>query len=303
MIRPKALTSGDKVGIVAPGRKVSVNDIDAAKKAFSSWGVEIELTPNLFSEEHPYLSSSDDRRRDDFQRMLDDDRIRAIICARGGYGTTRILEKLDFSKFINTPKWVVGFSDITALHLKIFNLGIESIHAIMPILFDKPEYASSIVSLQRILFGQDISISAEASEHNKYGVVSGKVIGGNLSLLIDSLGTPSEPEAESNILIVEEIDEHLYKVDRMFTHLGRAGILKKIAGLVIGHMTALTDSELRFGETIEEIVLNKVSDFGYPVAFRFPIGHESPNLAWRHGSLMTLTVDENGSSLTPVRSV
>lgn len=303
MIRPKALASGDKVGIVAPGRKVSVNDIHAATKTFASWGIEIELAPNLFSEDHSYLSSSDAKRRDDFQRMLDDARIKAIICARGGYGTTRIIEKLDFSKFINNPKWVVGFSDITALHLKIFNLGIESLHAVMPILFDKPEYASSISGLQKILFGQDISISAKASEHNKSGVVSGKVIGGNLSLLIDSLGTPSEPDPKSNILIVEEIDEPLYKVDRMFTHLKRAGILENIAGLVIGHMTALKESDLRFGETVEDIVLNKVSEFGYPVAFKFPIGHESPNLAWRHGSLMTLAVDENGSSLSPVRYV
>jgi len=303
MIRPISLMSGDRVGIVAPGRKVTAADINTAIKTFASWGIEIELAPNLFSEDHSYLSSSDAKRGDDFQRMLDDDRIKAIICARGGYGTTRIIDKLDFSKFIHTPKWVVGFSDITALHLRIFNLGVESLHAIMPVLFDKPEYASSISGLQKILFGQDISISAEASELNKSGIVSGKVIGGNLSLLVDSLGTPGEPDPKSKILIVEEIDEHLYKVDRMFTHLKRAGILEKIAGLVIGHMTALKDSDLRFGETVEDIVLNKVSEFGYPVAFKFPIGHESPNLAWRHGSLMTLTVDENGSSLSPVRHV
>lgn len=303
MIRPISLTSGDKVGIVAPGRKVTAADINTATKTFASWGIEIELAPNLFSEDHSYLSSSDAKRGDDIQRMLDDDSIKAIICARGGYGTTRIIDKLDFSKFIKTPKWVVGFSDITALHLKIFNLGIESIHAIMPILFDKPEYASSISGLQKILFGQDISIGAEASEHNKSGIVSGKVIGGNLSLLVDSLGTQGELDPESNILIVEEIDEHLYKVDRMFTHLKRAGILEKIAGLAIGHMSALKDSDLRFGETVEDIVLNKVSEFGYPVAFKFPIGHESPNLAWRHGSLMTLTVCEYGSSLSPVRAV
>lgn len=295
--------SGDKVGIVAPGRKVSVNDINAATKIFTSWGFEIELAPNLFSEEHPYLSSSDAKRADDFQQMLDDDRIKAIICARGGYGTTRIIGTLDFSKFINTPKWVVGFSDITSLHLTIFKLGIESIHAIMPILFNKPEYASSISSLKKILFGHDSLIRAMASEFNRAGIATGQVLGGNLSLLVDSLGTASEPEPASTILIVEEIDEHLYKVDRMFTQLERAGKLDKLAGLVVGHMTKLKDGDLKFGETVEEIVLSKASKFGYPVAFNFPIGHDCPNLAWRHGSLMTLTVNGNGSTLSDVRSL
>lgn len=299
MIRPASLISGDCVGIVAPGRKVNLEDISAATKTFASWGIEVELAPNLFSEDHSYLSSSDPKRAGDFQRMLDNDRIKAIICARGGYGTTRIIERLDFSKFVHTPKWVVGFSDITALHLKLYRLGIESIHGIMPILFNRQEYASSISSLQEILFGHDSLISAIASEYNRPGMTTGKVLGGNLSLLVDSLGTPSELDTTSNILIVEEIDEHLYKVDRMFTQLDRAGKLDKLAGLVVGHMTSLKDGDLKFGETVQDIILNKVSKYEYPVGFNFPIGHDWPNLAWRHGSQMTLMVSINNSYLSP----
>ena len=302
MITPSSLRSGDTVAIVAPGRKVSIEDISTATKTLSSWGVDVEFAPNLFGGDHSYLSSNDAKRADDFQRALDDVKIKAIICARGGYGTTRIIDKLDFSQFLNAPKWIVGFSDITALHLKIFHLGVESIHGIMPILFHKPEYTSSIVSLQKILFGDDILISAEASEYNKPGITTGNIVGGNLSLLVDSLGTTSELDTTSNILIVEEIDEHLYKVDRMFTQLERAGKLENLAGLVVGHMTNLKDGELKFGETVQDIILNKVGNYRYPVGFDFPIGHDSPNLAWRHGSLMTLTVNKNGSSLSPIKS-
>ena len=303
MIRPSSLKSGDTVGIVAPGRKVDHRDIGAAIKTFASWGAEIKIAPNLFSEDHSYLSANDSKRGDDLQLMLDDETVKAIICARGGYGTTRIIEKLDYSRFIKAPKWVVGFSDITALHLKIFQMGIESIHGIMPILFDRQEYASSIASLQEILFAQDILISAGPSEYNKPGVATGRVLGGNLSLIVDSLGTPSEVETVSNILIVEEIDEHLYKVDRMFTQLERAGKLNQLAGMVVGHMTMLKDGDLKFGETVEQIILSKVRKYGYPVGFNFPIGHDAPNLAWTHGSLMSLMVNNNGSALSPASLV
>lgn len=300
MLRPSSLEPGDWIGIVAPGRKVSYPHIEAALNTFASWGLEVELAPNLVSNDHSYLASTDANRAGDFQRMLDDERIKAIVCARGGYGTTRILDQLDFSSFKRSPKWIVGFSDITALHLKIFSLGIESIHGIMPILFDKPEYASSIVSLQKVMFGLDTSLTTGPSKFNKSGSATGQVLGGNLSLIVDSLGTSTELDLDGKLLILEEIDEYLYKTDRMVTQLHRAGKLEKLGGLIIGHMTALKEGELPFGETVEKIILNKVGRLDFPIAFGFPIGHNSPNLAWRHGSVMILTVDENHSSLSPI---
>jgi muramoyltetrapeptide carboxypeptidase len=299
MRTPTSLKSGDCIGIVAPGRKVGYQNVEAAANTFVSWGLKVVFAPNLFSDDHPYLASTDAKRSGDFQMMLDDERIRAIVCARGGYGTTRILDELDFSTLVKDPKWVVGFSDVTALHLKIFELGIESIHGIMPVLFDKPEYVSSITSLRNVLFGTRNTLASGSLKSNRPGVATGHVLGGNLSLLVDSLGTASEPILDEKILIIEEIDESLYKVDRMLTQLKRAGKLDKLAGLVVGHLTALKEGDLPFGETLEEIVLNKVGRFNYPVAFAFPIGHDSPNLAWIHGSVMTLKVDVSGSLLSP----
>ncbi len=268
-----------------------------AEQHFKSWGLNVEFAPHLFSDEHGYLAASDQHRRQDFQSMLDDDKVKAIICARGGYGTTRILDQLVFTGFVQNPKWIVGFSDVTALHLTLSQLGVESIHATMPVLFSLPESTSSIESLKQILWSGKTIIRAEPNFSNILGQSKGCVIGGNLSLVIDSLCTSNEPDLENKILVVEEIDERLYKIDRMFTHLKRAGKLHKLAGLVLGHMTDIKDTTPGFGETLEEIVLSKVRTFDYPVAFRFPIGHENPNLAWRHGAMMKLTVEAKGCVL------
>jgi muramoyltetrapeptide carboxypeptidase len=300
MISPPLLKSGDKIAIVAPGRKVSVQDMESSKKIFTSWGMEVVEAPHLYSVTHSYLSGSDEERFSDFQQMLDDPEIKAIVCARGGYGTTRVLDRLDFSSLQKNPKWIIGFSDVTALHLKLFKLGIKSIHGTMPILFSKSESSSSIESLRSILMGESTFISAAASNHNKYGKTTAQIMGGNLSLLADAIGTTSDPDTNGKILVLEEIDEYSYKVDRMLMHLKRAGKLDNLAALVIGHMTDIKELELSFGETIEEIVLHKTVGKNYPVAFNFPIGHENPNIAWVHGSVMTLNVTETGSQLLPV---
>ena len=299
MIIPKFLAPGNKVGIVAPGRKVSREDMESATKIFSNWGLNAELSPNLYGNDHNYLAASDEGRLSDFQKMINDPEIAAIICARGGYGTTRILDKLNLQPLSLSPKWIVGFSDITALHLKLNVLRIESIHATMPILFSKEDSTPSVNSLRELLFGTTPSINGPSNQNNKHGSATAEVIGGNLSLLVDSLSTPGDTDFSEKILIVEEIDEYLYKIDRMFTHLMRAGKLSRLRGLVVGHFSEIKDTTPGFGETVEELILDKVSKFGYPIAFDFPIGHENPNLAWRSGSTMTLTVDPGASSLTP----
>ena len=295
MIKPNYLRKGDKIGIVATGRKVLPGDVEPAKSYFESLGLDVTLAPHLFSDDHPYLASTDQHRLDDLQNMLDDDEIKAIICARGGYGTTRIIDRLRLDQLKRYPKWIVGFSDITALHLQLLRSGIESIHATMPILFSHPESSQSVDSLVGLLFGGKTSIAGKVSPHDRHGKSVGQVIGGNLSLIADSFATASQPDFAEKILVVEETDEHLYKIDRMFTQLRRVGVFEKLNGLIVGHMTNITDTSPKFGEHIEEIIMNHVDSFNFPVAFNFPIGHEHPNFAWVHGSTMTLAVSENES--------
>ena len=251
------------------------------------------------SKSHSYLAGSDEERWVDLQQALDSRRIKAIFCARGGYGTTRILQRIDLTKFKKYPKWIVGFSDITALHLLMLRTGFESIHASMPAQFSDPAARPSVQNLHDILFGSTLPIQAPPVSGNIEGEASGTVIGGNLSILLDAMGTPIEPETKGRILVIEEIDEFKYKLDRMMTQLKRAGKLDKLAGLAIGYMTGIKDSNTPFGESVQEILLRHVRDADYPVAFGLPIGHEHPNAAWRHGSRMRLVVTSEGSALVP----
>ena len=283
MIYPPKLKAGDTVGIVAPARKISHDQLEGALKILRSWGLNIRLAKNLFSSSHSYLAGSDQERLEDFQTMIDDPQIRAIICARGGYGSTRIVEDIDFTKLNKEPKWVIGFSDVTAFHLHLAGRGVASIHGTMPIFFSNNDSADSVGSLRNILFSGSCEIVIGPGKENRIGHAQGEVIGGNLSLLVDALNTPSEPDTNNKILIVEEVDEYFYKLDRMFTQLRRTGKLQNLAGLVIGHMTDIKNPELAFGETVSQIVMHAVRDYHYPVAFSFPSGHQNPNIAWIHG--------------------
>lgn len=293
MIRPPFLKAGDKIGIVAPGRKVLPKDIELAIQQIASWGLVVVFSTNLFSGDENYLAGTDDQRVADYQSMLDDPQIKAIINARGGYGSTRILDRIDFSTFKKNPKWIVGFSDVTAIHLKVHQLGIESIHGIMPIVFAKPDAMDSIISLKNLLFGIIPEIEFSSSLPNRDGIAHGIVVGGNLSLIADSIGTSSDVNTSGKILILEEIDEYFYRMDRMIVHLKRAGKLKNLAGLVIGHITDPLDTELQFGRKFHDIILEHVKEYRFPVAFHFPSGHENPNLSWIHGGNAALTVNSN----------
>lgn len=271
--------------------------MDVAIKTFQSWGLQVKLAGNLFSNDHSYLAGTDAQRLDDLQSLINDTNVHAIICARGGYGSTRIVDEIDFSPLLKTPKYIIGFSDITAIHLKLYSLGIQSIHATMPVLFPKDTSRPSVESLKRILMEKADSIQSPASRYSIDGSSRGEVIGGNLSLINDSLGTSSEPDTAGKILVIEEIDEYRYKIDRMLTQLKRAGKLQQLAGLIIGHMTDIKDSELSFGETVEEIILHHTQPYNYPIAFGFPTGHENPNLAWLHGGIAELNVHNGQGTL------
>lgn len=290
MIFPPKLKSGDTVGIVAPARKISPKEVEPAIIVLESWGLSTRLGENIFSPNHSYLAGTDRERAKDFQTMVDDPDVKAIFCARGGYGSTRIIDDIDFTPLKRNPKWIVGFSDVTAFHLKLLSNEIASIHATMPIFYGRKESQSSVESIRKLLLEGNCVITSALSEFNRLGHAVGEVIGGNLSLLVDSLNTRSEPDLENKILIVEEVDEYFYKLDRMFTQLRRSGKLKGLAGLIIGHMTDIKNSDLDFGETIHDIILHAVRDYNFPVAFSFPSGHHEPNHAWIEGGKAILDV-------------
>ncbi len=297
MIIPPRLRAGDTVGVVATGRKISQAQLDPAIILLTSWGLDVRLADNIFSDRHSYLAGTDLERSTDLQNMLDDAEVKAIFCARGGYGSTRIVDDINFSALAENPKWVIGFSDVTAIHLQLLRAGIASIHGTMPIFFGRDTARESVDSVRRVLFDGVCEIPFEGVFANRPGKTTARVIGGNLSLITDALNTASAPDTDNSILIVEEVDEYFYKLDRMFTQLRRAGKLAKLAGLVIGHMTDIKDSELAFGDTLQDIISNAVRGYDYPVVFSFPSGHEDPNRAWIVGGTATLDVGVNRSSL------
>ena len=284
--------------IVAPGRKLDKKSIETSVAVIKSWGLNAILSQNLFSDTHNYLSGTDDERMSDLQLALNDTSVNAIICARGGYGTTRILDQLDFSTFLKSPKWICGFSDITALHLKLQSLNIQSIHATMPVQFTKTEFADSVERLRSMLFGTPRALTATLSAANREGQAHGNVVGGNLSLLVDSLGTSTEIQTDNKILVIEEVSEYVYRLDRMLVQLKRAGKLKNLAGLVVGHMTDIKEGELPFNETVEQIIHHHTAEFKYPIGFNFPTGHEHPNLPWIEGATANLIVSKEKSTLS-----
>jgi muramoyltetrapeptide carboxypeptidase len=297
MVQPDFLLPGDTIGIIALGRKIDHASVQASIDIFNTHGFSIRVGKNLFTQSHSYFSGSDQERKEDLQLFLDDPSVKAIVCARGGYGTTRIIDQLDFSTFIRHPKWICGFSDVTALHLKLHSLGVKSIHSTMPVLFSKRESQSSVESLIALLKGNAQVIQAVASSWNRAGDATAPLVGGNLSLIADSLGTSSEIETEGKILLIEEVDEYFYKIDRMMVQLKRAKKFHGLAALVVGYMTDIKETELPFGETFYDIVLHHTSEFDFPIAFNFPFGHENPNLGWVQGGTGMLSVSNERSVL------
>lgn len=294
-IKPSYLKKGDKVGIVACARKVSLEEISEAVEVFKSWGLEITFGKNVFGQQDQF-SGSDVERAEDLQNMFDDPLVKAVICARGGYGTVRIIDKIDFSKFKSQPKWMIGFSDITVLHSHIHNLGIETLHAKMLLNINKN--TESTESMRKALFGESLNYTVQPTVLNRGGNAEGELIGGNLSLMYALTGSVSEMDTKGKILFLEDLDEYLYHVDRMMISLKRAGKLKGLAGLVIGGMTDMKDNAIPFGKTAEQIIMDAVKEYDYPVCFDFPAGHIDRNLAMYFGRKVDLMVSEKGASLS-----
>lgn len=298
MIVPDALQKGDKIRIISPAGRVAEKYVLPAAEWLKAQGFQVELGKHVFAR-HYQFAGTDDQRLDDLQEAFDDEEPKAILCSRGGYGTVRIIDKIDFTRFLKNPKWLIGFSDITILHACLNNLEVATIHGVMPRYFfnEKGEPTENLHSLMKLISGQGVSYSVPGNEKNRNGRVSGELTGGNLSILSSLQGTNYEIETRGKILFLEDIDEFLYHTDRMMHHLKLSGKLSKLAGLVLGDFTDMKDNESPFGKTIIEIITEAVADFDYPVCFGFPAGHNAKNLALSFGQNWTLDVSQNQSEL------
>ena len=293
MITPPSLQPGDKIGIVSTARKISKAELEPALRTFADWGLEVVQGKHLFAEYHQF-AGTDEQRATDLQEMLDDPDIKAIVCARGGYGTARIIDGLDFTMYNLRPKWIVGYSDVTVLHSHIhMHFGIETMHAIMPLNF--PGTPEAMQSLMDALFGKKISYDLEPHPFNRRGSCSGQVIGGNLSILYSLNNTPSDIDTRGKILFIEDLDEYLYHVDRMMMNLRRSGKLENLAGLIVGGMTEMNDNEVPFGKNAYEIIAETVKNYSYPLIFNFPAGHISDNRVLIIGRRSEMTVSDRVS--------
>jgi muramoyltetrapeptide carboxypeptidase len=285
----KNLQKNDKIAIISTARKITYDEIKQAIEILESWGLVPVLGANLFCESNQY-SGTDEQRATDLQAALDDDEIKAIICARGGYGTVRIIDNIDFTKFLQNPKWIIGYSDVTVLHSHIQNnFGIETIHGSMLLNFTKNS-KEALSSLQKALFQGCFSHETIPHPLNREGNAEGVLIGGNLSLLYALNNTVSDLDTDGKILFIEDLDEYLYHIDRMILTLKRSGKLSNLAGLVVGELTDMRDNTIPFGKTAEEIIIEAVTEFNYPVCFGFPAGHIDDNRALILGQKVKLTV-------------
>ena len=284
---PPKLKANDEVIIIAPARKVDKKLLTFSLQLLKKWGLVPLLSKNLM-QDNGIFAGSKILRHQDFQWALDHPSAKAIWCFRGGYGTTQIIEEINPARFLKNPKWIIGFSDITNFHcFSNIILNTASLHATMSINTQNNTYYT-LNSLKNFLINQKISYKIKSNKENKLGEVEATLIGGNLSVLCATLGTNYQPDFENKILFIEDIDEYLYKIDRMIWQLKYAGIFHQIAGLIIGHFTNIKDNSISFGKSLEEIILEKVNEFNFPVIFDFPAGHENENLSIPFGMKLKL---------------
>ena len=291
MITPPWLKKGDTVGLVAPASYVKAEELEQFLAILDGWGLKAVLGKNLYRRKNSF-AGNDEQRASDFQQMLDDPAVKAVLCARGGYGSIRIAGKLDFSRFKDNPKWIIGCSDVTVLHTMIQKmLNTESLHAIMPrhIKAGKKDL-SSLESLKKAIFGKLNGYTVKPVRQNRMGEASGTLVGGNLSVLYSMRGTKFDIDTAGKILFIEDIGEYLYHIDRMIMNLKTGGKLKTLKGLIVGGMTDMKVSVSGFRKTANDVIYEAVEEYDYPVMFGFPAGHIRPNMALILGREVTLQV-------------
>lgn len=289
MIIPPYLVKGNKIAVIAPARKISIDELSPALEQIRNWGFEPVLGKHVFATHHQF-AGTDDQRLEDLQWAFDDNEIKAIIAARGGYGCLRIVDDLDLTQFKKNTKWLVGYSDITVFHSLLAKNNVASIHATMPINFSKSEEATK--SLFNTLTGNGVSYKFK-NEILRPSNIAGNLVGGNLSLLYSMMASPTDVDTNGKILFVEDLDEYLYHIDRMIIALKRAGKLKNLKALLVGSFTEIKDNLVPFGKTAHEIILSAVKDYDYPVYFGFPAGHQDLNLAITYGKSCTIKIEDN----------
>lgn len=292
---PPFLQSGDKIGIVAPASAINYNDIIPGIEFLKNeWNLEVQEGKTLKSAFNQF-SASDQDRLDDIQKMLDDTSVKAVIAARGGYGCSRIMDGIDFTNFVESPKWVIGFSDLTALHSRLYTLGFASVHGHMVKSMMQEGAGDARESLRKLLFGELSEYMLGAHSLNRTGDAKGELIGGNLCLLAHMIGSETDIDTVGKILFIEDVNEYLYNLDRMMIQLKRAGKLEKLAGLIVGQFSDMKDnSRPAFGKDANQIIYEHVSEYNYPVAFNFPVGHVADNRALAVGMSSNLSVQKGG---------
>lgn len=301
LIQPPYLKAGDTVAIVAPSGilKNREQEIQQAVDLLKSWGLNALVGKHVFKKAD-HFAGTDDERCEDLQNAMDNPKVSAIWCARGGYGTVRILDKLDYTKFRENPKWIIGYSDITALHNQLHNEGFESLHALMCVSLteDLSEIQSSIDTFKSALFGNIENYVLEGSKYNREGDALGQLVGGNLTMLHTMLGSKESLDMSGKILFIEEIGEYKYHIDRMLQSMKRAGYFDNLRGLIVGDMSKLRKNTTLWGTSIEQLILDSLAKYDFPIAFNMPAGHEKDNRALVLGRKIELKVDKANSTVT-----
>ena len=294
-IIPPYLQPGDVIGIVCPSGYMPFENMETCLNVLQQWGFGVKKGKTLGTHFN-YFSGTDEERLADLQAMMDDGEVKAILCARGGYGLSRMIDQIRFDAFLQCPKWIIGYSDITILHSHLFQVyNTASLHSPMAGAFnDGGNETEFLQSLRKALLGEASGYHCEANKLNIQGAGTGKLIGGNLALLAHLAGSKSSMETKGNIIFIEDTGEYIYNVDRMMIQLERAGMLDDLAGLVVGSFTDMKDTVIPFGQSVYDCVYEKVKSNGYPVCFDFPVGHSPKNYALKHGVTHTLKVNDGG---------
>ncbi len=290
---PDFIKEGDMVAIISTARKISEEELKPALDFFEKQNLKVRLGSHLFAVSNQF-AGSDEQRAADFQQMLDDEQIKAVFFARGGYGSVKIIDNIDFEKFLEKPKWLCGYSDVTVIHSHVHHLGVQTLHCTMPINFPQDGVVTeSLKTMMKALSGKKNSYQIPSHHLNRAGETEAILCGGNLSILYSINGSISDIDTDGKILFIEDLDEYLYHIDRMMMNLKRAGKLKNLAGLIVGGMSDMNDNTVPFGKSPEEIISECVAEYSYPVCFGFPAGHIAENYALILGAKCNMKVDIN----------
>ena len=293
---PPSLQKGDTIAILSTARKNIDDNLKPAIDLMHSWGLEV-LIGKTIGLDNNQLAGTDEQRAADFQQQIDNPNIKAIWCVRGGYGTVRIIDLLDFTKFKQSPKWIVGFSDVTVVSSYLNKLNIASIHGAMPVTVARatPE---TLESLRKALFGESLKYEIPFNSANRLGNAKGEIVGGNLSILYSLMGSNAQIDCKGKILFIEDIDEYLYHIDRMMMSLKRCGCFDGLNGLIVGGMTKMRDNDIPWGKNANQIIADVTKGYSFPILYNFPAGHFSDNRALIFGKQVSLEINKVSSKLT-----